>query len=192
MARARSAAPASGERLWSHKRLLQAGSAAAAIGSILALALTVSDRVTGLFGDDGGKPRVFVDGVDVEVMTLRTFLETTKGDDPSATSAYKKEDLDSDVLAVAVRARYENGSLDDKFDGTETLQARDADGHPVVVGDPQTAEYFLHEENDMCDCEDFFFLPRARSDYRVVVKIRRRGAPASEPVASGKSAWYSP
>ena len=61
--------------LVSYKRVLQAGSVAAALGSILALALTVGDRVSGLVGNDGA-PRVRIESVKLENMPLHTFLVT--------------------------------------------------------------------------------------------------------------------
>jgi hypothetical protein len=174
--------------LVSYKRVLQAGSVAAAFGSILALALTVGDRVSGLVGKDGA-PRVRIESVKLENMPLRTFLVTKEqvtSDDPTG---YTKKELGSDVLAVDMDLLYEHSSRGVPFPGRLTLQQRSGSGGSIVVVDVLPHQFVLDDGVDSCGCHDFFFLPQRGREYRVEVQILRPNMPKSEPLADYTSDW---
>jgi hypothetical protein len=173
----------------SQKRLIQAGSLAAALGSILGLAFTVGDRVTGLFGHDDSTPRVHIEKVALDTMSLRTFLVTKKAHTPGAPFGYTKKELDRDVLVVDIRAQYAHSSRGVSFPVSLTLEARGRDGRIEPV-DAFSANYVLDDSNDSCGCHEYFRLPLRGREYRVEMQILRPNAPVSEPLDESASDWY--
>ena len=170
----------------SYKRVLQAGSVAAAFGSILALALTVGDRVSGLVGNDGA-PRVRIESVKLENMPLQTFLVTKEqltSDDPTG---YTQKELRSEVLAVNMDLLYEHSSRGVPFPGRLTLQQRS--GGSIAVVEVLQHQFVLDDSADSCGCHDFFFLPQRGREYRVEVQILRPNLPKSAPLADYTSDW---
>ncbi len=127
MGTTRSAAVAApGDRVVSQKRLLQAGSLAAALASILGLVFTVGDRVTGQFSHGQTTAHVQIDDLSLTKMSLRTFLVTKKAHVPGTPFGYGKKELDDPVLVVDVRARYAHSSRGVPFPVKLTLEARRA------------------------------------------------------------------
>ena len=172
----------------SYKRVLQAGSVAAALGSILALALTVGDRVSGLVGNDGA-PRVRIESVKLENMPLQTFLVTKEqltSDDPTG---YTQKELRSEVLAVNMDLLYEHSSRGVPFPGRLTLQQRSGSGGSIAVVEVLQHQFVLDDSADSCGCHDFFFLPQRGREYRVEVQILRPNLPKSAPLADYTSDW---
>jgi hypothetical protein len=170
----------------SHRRLLQLGSAAAALGSVLALLFTVGDRISGLFGDEGG-PRVRIDRVELEAMSLRTYLVTKKRRKPPF--GYPPKELDSDVLVVSFRARYEHSAAGVLFPAWLTLLTREGD-RPVTVEEPLERFYNLDASDDSCGCHEIFRLPPRGREYRAQVQIMSPEAPDSQPLDEKESDWY--
>ena len=174
--------------LVSYKRVVQAGSVAAALGSILALALTVGDRVSGLGGHDGA-PRVRIESVKLENMPLQTFLATKEqltSDDPTG---YTQKELRREVLAVNMDMLYDHSSRGVPFPGRLTLQERSGTGGKIGLVDVLQHQFVLDDSADSCGCHDFFFLPQRGREYRVEVQILRPNQPKSEPLANYTSAW---
>ena len=157
------------EGLFSQKRLIQAGSIAAAIGSILGLAFTIGDRFTGVFGSDAA-PKPELRGVTIERMTLRMYLATrtnpTVGDKPD----YSEKERASDVLVVDVRASYAHAKTGEHFPVRITLERRARNGSADVVS-PHLLQYYFESETDECVCHDYFELPRQPGAYRAEVQI---------------------
>lgn len=174
----------------SHKRLLQIGSAAAALGSVLALVFTVGDRVSGLFENDG-TPRVRIDRVELETMPFRTYLVTKDAKLPNELPRYgSKTDLDRDVLVVSFPARFERSSRGVLFPARLTLQARNRDDRIVAV-DAFQLQVVLDAGDDDCACHAYFPLRSRGQEYRVEVQISRPSAPAgSDPLDEERSDWY--
>jgi hypothetical protein len=172
----------------SHKRLLQVGSAAAAIGSVLALVFTVGDRVSGLFEGDGG-PRVRVDGVELEAMPLQTYLETKAREKPPF-SEYKPKELQGDVLVVSFHAEFKGSAPGVRFPYWLTLLGRRKTR--VVTVEPPLERYVNVEKvDDECACYENFVLPPRGREYRAQVQIMDPdGSPHSQPLAEAKSDWY--
>jgi hypothetical protein len=172
----------------SHKRLLQIGSAAAAIGSVLALVFTVGDRVSGLFESDDG-PGVRVDRVELEAMPLRTYLVTKEREKPPF--HYTAKELDSDVLVVSFRARYKGSAAGVKFPFWLTLLER-KNGRAVTVEEPLEGYHNMQKPDDECDCHEIFQLPPRGREYRAQVQIMDPEAPSpdSQPLAEAQSDWY--
>ena len=171
-----------------HKRLLQIGSAAAAIGSVLALVFTVGDRVSGLFESDEG-PRVRVDRVELEAMPLRTYLVTKEREKPPF--HYKPTELESDVLVVSFRARYKGSAAGVKFPFWLTLLER-KNGRAVTVEEPLEGYHNMQKPDDECGCHEIFQLPPRGRGYRAQVQIMDPEAPSpdSQPLAEARSDWY--
>lgn len=172
----------------SYKRVLQAGSIAAAFGSILALALTVGDRISGWVGSEGG-PRVRIESVELENMPLKTFLVTKEQLTPDEPTGYTPKELSRGVLAVSMDLLYERSSRGVPFPGRLTLQQRSDGGGGIDVVDVLQHQFVLDDSIDSCGCHDFFFLPRRGREYRVEVQVLRPGQPKSEPLADYTSDW---
>jgi hypothetical protein len=175
----------------SHKRLLQLGSVAAALGSVLALALTVGDRVSGLF-EDNGTVRVRIDRVKLETLPLRTYLVTKEGHRLNERMGYSETELESDVLVANVDARYEHSSRGVEFPARLILQARrGSTGRVMAAEAPLDARYVLEDGSDQCGCHEFFFIPSRGRQYRVEVQILRPNSPGSTPLDENASDWLS-
>ena len=188
VARAVEADGASRTRLFSLRRLLQLGSAAAAIGSILGLAFTVGDRAVGLFAN-GNATGVHVERVMLETMPFRTYLETREKRTEVTGLGYSQPDLDADVLVVDYDTRFEGWTKGATFDVDLVLQTRDGAGRVKTV-DHHEMKQTLDAANDYCGCYTFFFVPRASAAYRVEVQILRPNARDAQPLKRGKSDWY--
>jgi hypothetical protein len=174
----------------SHKRLLQIGSAAAAIGSVLALVFTVGDRASGLLkGNDGG-PRVSVADVELEPMSLQQYLVTKERKTPPFPPQYTEKDLQRDVLVVTFHAEYNESAPGVRFPYWITLLGRK--GTRVVVAEPPLERNaLLKKADDACDCHEVFNLPPRGRQYRAQVQIMDPEAPPnSQPIAEAKSDWY--
>jgi hypothetical protein len=168
--------------------LLRAGSVAAAIGSVLALFFTVGDRVSALFDDDSGAPRVRIESVELEKMSLRTFLETRKGGE---FGDYSDKELDREVIVANIDARYEHSSRGVPFPAKLILETRASDGRAHPVGEPFELDYTLDAADDTCGCHEWFDLPSHGRQYRVEVQIMRpSNAAYSAPLADKASDWY--
>jgi hypothetical protein len=186
----RSAAVAApGDRVVSQKRLLQAGSLAAALASILGLVFTVGDRVTGQFSHGQTTAHVQIDDLSLTKMSLRTFLVTKKAHVPGTPFGYEKKELDDQVLVVDVRARYAHSSRGVPFPVKLTLEARRADGSIDAV-DSASESYVLDAGKDSCGCSEYFRIPQRGREYRVEMQVLRPNAPTSEPLDQRASNWY--
>jgi hypothetical protein len=177
------------DRLVSQRRLVQAGSLAAAIASILGLVFTVGDGVTGLFAHSDSTAHVQIDDVSLEKMSLRTFLSTKKAHVPGTPFGYTKQELDDQVLVADVRARYAHSSRGVPFPVKLSLQGRGADGSIHEV-DAASESYVLDAGQDSCGCSEYFRIPQPGREYRVELQILRPNAPTSEPLGVRTSSWY--
>jgi hypothetical protein len=178
------------ERLISQKRVIQAGTLAAAIASILGLVFTIGDRITGAFSHGGGAAQVKIDDVRLETMQLRTYLATKARSTPGQLVGYSKKELDSTVLVVDVAARYANSSRGVSFPVHMTLESRGANGAVRVV-DSFSGEYVLDAGTDSCGCHEWFRIPARSRAYRVELQVLRPNAPAAAaPLAEKDSDWY--
>lgn len=175
-------------RVFSLKRLLQLGSAAAALASILGLAFTIGDRALGLFASESAAG-VQIEKVALEPMTFRTYLETREGRTDVTGLGYSQEDLDAQVLAVAYDARFGGWAKGATFDVGLTLQTRDRKGQVKSI-DKHQMKQTLDAADDFCGCNTFFFVPR-RGRYRVDLQIYRPNAPAAEPLQRKLSDWQA-
>lgn len=175
----------------SHKRLLQIGSAAAAIGSVLALVFTLGDRASGLLAGDEGGPRVSIDSVKLETMPLRTYLVTKKGMKlNSKPPGFSPKELRDEVLVVKTAAEFTQSSKGVSFPATLTLEARGDDGRIVAVDEPLHNDYVLDDSPDTCGCYEYFFLPPRGREYRVTVQVLRPNAPPGRsPLDEEESEW---
>jgi hypothetical protein len=171
------------------KRLLHAGSIAAAIGAILGLFFTVGDRVTGVFDDDGSEtPSAELHGVSVQRMTLRAYIATRTKLSPDDRPDYSEKEMDADVLAVDVRAQYSNARRKEHFPVVLTLERRDAKGRPVAV-QTHRQEYYLETDDDKCVCHDRFPIPAGAHALRVQVQLLDPDLNVTSPVDQLESEW---
>jgi hypothetical protein len=169
-----------------YKRLLQAGSAAAALGSILALAFTVGDRMLGLFGN-AARPHVVQEAVTLERMPYGTYLETKEGQ--TSFQGYKTKDLDTNVLAVDFPTRFEGSSKGAIYGIQLTVLGRDRKGRTETIAQDKR-EVALDDSFDSCPCHEFYPLRARDVKYRVIARVLRPNSPRSEPLAQKESAWY--
>lgn len=172
----------------SYKRVLQAGSVAAALGSILALVLTVGTQFSGLFGSDG-TPRVHIKSVKLEPMPLGSYVMTYDPPGPGEPTGYTKKELDGKVLAVSIDMQYENATRGGHFRGILTLDERTRPGGRLLPPFSLRHDYALNAGRDSCVCHDFFFLSRPGSEYRVKVQILRPNLPHAQPFAEYTTEW---
>jgi hypothetical protein len=176
------------ERLFSYKKLLQAGSAAAAIAAILGVIFTVSDRARGLFGSEA-RPGIHLEQLGLEGMPLKTYLRTKEGVTSFRGLGYTPTELASKVLAVDFDARFEGSSKGASYPIRLTLQGRDSKGQVENV-DQEQDDYALDAGVDSCGCHSFFFLRARDAAYRVIAQVLRPDEPTSEPLAEKESTWY--
>jgi hypothetical protein len=175
-------------RLLSLRRLLQLGSAAAAVASILGLAFAVGDRAVSVFGS-GGATGVRLEQVTLETMPFRTYLETREKRKDVTGLGYSQRDLDSEVLAVDYDTRFEGWSKGATFEVDLALQTRDGEGRVKTVDEHQMKQT-LDAADDFCGCYTFFFVPAGNATYRVEVQILRPNAPDAQPLKRRHSDWY--
>ena len=175
-------------RLFSYNRLLQAGSAAAAIATILGLAFTVSDRTLGLFGSET-RPGVYLESLKLEAMPFETYLKSKEGMTSVRGLGYEPKVLASNGLAVDYDARFEGSSKGASYPIRVTLQRRNSKGQIDNV-DQEQNDHALDADVDSCGCHTFFFLRERDATYRVVAQILRPGSPGAEPLTEKESAWY--
>ena len=177
------------ESLLSYRRLLQAGSVAATLGSIVGLAFTVGDRVTATFRY-AERTGVHVEHVAVtEAIPLRDYFATRENRTDVDGLGFSEEELARDVLVVDYDARFEGGTKGEAFLFDRTLQRRGADGRITIVGrqsEPQT----LDAADDSCGCFDYFFLRGRGAEYRVVIEVKRPNAPNADPIQRRESDWF--
>jgi hypothetical protein len=173
---------------FAYKRLLQIGSAAAALGSIVGLFLTVGDHARSFLGSNPATG-VHLEKVALEPMPFRTYLKTRENEDNLTGLGYSRKDLAADVLAVDYDARFKGWSKGATFPVKLTLQARDAAGRPKALAEHDMKET-LDARDDSCGCHSFFFVPKRGVTYRVSVQILRPGAPDANPLQSIESTWY--
>lgn len=179
------------ESLLSYRRLVQAGSVAAALGSIVGLAFTVGDRVAAPFRDEE-RTGVHLEQVTVtEAIPLRDYFTTRENRAATDIDAlgFSEEELAHDVLVVDYDARFEGGTKGEAFLFDRTLQRRGADGRITVVerqSEPQT----LDAADDSCGCFEYFFLPGRGAEYRVVVEVKRPSSPNADPIQREESDWF--
>jgi hypothetical protein len=174
--------------LFSQKRLIQAGSVAAAIASIFGLALTVGDRVTGLFGSDA-TPKPELHEVAIDRIKLRTYLATRTNPTIDDKPDYTPKELKSDVVVVDIRASYAHAKTGEHFPVRITLERRAPTGSADVVSS-HTVQYYFESETDQCVCHDYFELPRQPGAYRAEVQILDPSGRRSELVIDqAESRW---
>ena len=176
--------------LFSQKRLIQAGSVAAAIGSILGLAFTVGDRVTGLFGGDAA-PRPELHGVTIQKMKLRTYLATRTNPTIDDNPNYSQKQLENDVVVVDVRARFAHSKTSEHFPVRITLERRARDGSADVMTQ-HLYQYYLEADTDDCVCHDRFPLPARPGEYRAEVQILDPSGRKSELVIDQDTSPWLP
>jgi hypothetical protein len=169
---------------------LQAGSAAAALGSILALAFTVGDRALGLFGN-AARSAIDQEEVRLERMTLRRYLETKEGRTSVQGLGYKPKELATKVLAVDFPTRFEGSYKGARYVIEVTLLGRNSKGRTETINQYQN-EYALDDSFDSCACYESFPLRARDVAYRVIVRVLRPKSPRSKPLAQKESAWYPP
>jgi hypothetical protein len=185
-------ADASRRQFFSQRRLVQTGSVAAALGSILGLVFTVGDRARGYFERDEGTG-VQIERVALETsMPLRTYFKVRENRDDVRGLGFTEEELDKEVLIVDYDVRFEGGSKGVEYLFNRALQRRDVSGRITTVGAPRSDPRTLDADDDQCGCTDYFFFPDRGAMYRVVVEIRRPNAPSAEPLDRGESNWYTP
>jgi hypothetical protein len=177
------------DRLVSQRRLIQAGSLAAAVASILGLVLTVGDRALAQFRHADSSAHVRIDDLSLEKMSLRTFLATKKDRAPGAPLGYTKQELDDQVLVADIRARYSNASRGVPFPVKLSLEIRRRDGSVAEV-DAVSENYVLDAATDSCGCSEYFRIPEHGREYRVEMQVLRPNAPTSEPIDQRTSGWY--
>ena len=176
------------ERLFTYKRLLQAGSAAAALGSIFALTFTIGDRALGLFRNEA-RPGVHLTQVTLEKMQYGTYLLTKEGV-TSLQGEGTPTQLATDVLAVNFDATFEGSAKGTPYPIRVTLQTRDPKGRIDQNVDSDTDPYLLDDDDDTCGCHTFFSLARRGVAYRAGVQIFRPNAPNAQPLAEKQSEWW--
>jgi hypothetical protein len=169
--------------------MIQAGSLAAAVASILGLAFTVGDRVLSQFQHGDTTAHVRIDDLALEKMSLRTFLTTKRPHVPGTPFGYTKRELDAQVLVVDVRAQYSNSSRGVPFPVKLSLETRRRDGSVAQV-DAISENYVLDAGTDSCGCSEHFRLPQRGREYRVEMQVLRPNAPTAEPLDQHTSGWY--
>jgi len=177
------------DRLVSQRRLIQLGSLAAALASILGLVFTVGDRVLGQLRHDDGTAHVRIDDVSLEQMSLRTYLTTKTAHVPGTPFGYTKRELAEQVLVADIRALYSHSSRGVPFPVRLTLESRGKDGSVVEV-DSVSENYVLNAATDSCGCSEYFRIPRRGREYRVEMQVLRPNAPTSQPLDRHTSDWY--
>ena len=173
----------------SYRRLVQAGSVAAALGSIVGLAFTVGDRVAAPFRDEE-RTGIHLEQVAVtEAIPLRDYFATRENRTDVDGLGFTKAELARDVLVVDYDARFEGGTKGEAFLFDRTLQRRGADGRITIV-DRQSEPQTLDSADDSCGCFDYFFFPGRGAEYRVVVEVKRPNAPNADPIQRRESEWF--
>jgi hypothetical protein len=172
---------------FAYKRLVQLGSAAAAVASIVGLFLTVGDRARSLFGSSTTHG-VHLEKVVLEQMPFRTYLKTRENEDKVTGLGYSSKDLAANVFAVDFDARFKGWTKGAAFPVKLTLERRDATGHSSFA--EHDVVETLDAPDDFCGCHSFFFVPKRGASYRVSVQVFRPHAPNAEPLQSVESTWY--
>lgn len=168
------------------RRMIQLGSAAAAVASILGLAFTVGDKVTGAFAS--GQPRVGIRAVSVETMSLRSYLDTKAGHIPGQPYGYSKKDLDSRVIVADLGVQWSHAYTGDRFPANLTLQRRARNGS-IVSADAYSESFGLNAGEDSCGCHAWFRIPKHPGPYRVSLQIMRPNEPSADPLDERASDW---
>ncbi len=171
----------------SQRSVIQAGTIAAAVASIVGLAFTVGDRVTGLFSSSDTTPRVKIDGVALETMPLKTYL-LTDVHPPPLPLPFSAKKLARDVLVVDVRAHFVHAPRGGTFPTLLFLERRTPDGPDPVAS--QSLGYFLNSNDDQCGCHAWFGIPPQHGQYRVRLQIFRPNNSSSQPMDERASPWY--
>jgi hypothetical protein len=166
--------------------VIQAGTVAAALASIIGVAFTVGDRVTGLFSSSDTTPRVKIDRVGLERMSLKTYLLTDVHPTPLPLP-YTAKERARDVLVMDLRARYVHAARGGTFPAMLFLERRTDSGAAAVK--PQSIEYYLDANDDQCGCHAWFSIPRSHGQYRIRVQIFRPNGGGSQPLDEGTSDW---
>jgi hypothetical protein len=177
------------ESLLSYRRLVQAGSAAAAVGSIVGLLFTVGDRIAAPFRDEE-RTGIHLEQVAVtEAIPLRDYFATRENRTDTSKTGFSERELDRDVLVVDYDARFEGGTKGEAFLFDRTLQRRGPDGRITIV-DMRADQQTLDAADDSCGCFDYFFFPGRGAEYRVVVEVKRPTAPNADPIQRRESEWF--
>ena len=172
----------------SQRNVIQAGTVAAALASIIGLVFTVGDRVTGLFGSSDTTPRVKIDDVALETMPLKTYLLTDVHPTPLPLP-YTAKERARDVLVMNLDARYLHATRGGTFPAMLFLERRTSHGAAAVT--PQSTSYYLDTNDDQCGCHTWFALPRKHGQYRIRVQIFHPNSSASQPLDEQTSDWTS-
>jgi hypothetical protein len=170
----------------SQRSLIQAGAVAAALASIIGVAFTVGDRVTGLFGSSESTPRVTIDDVALEKMSLKQYLQTDVHPTP-VPLPYTAKARARTVLVMDLRARYVHAARGGIFPATLVLERRTSGGAATVI--PHQMDYYLDTNDDQCECHDWFPLPAKPGEYRIRAQIFRPNGGSSEPLDERASDW---
>jgi hypothetical protein len=179
--------PSERRRLLSYKTLVQVGGGAAAVASVLGLALTIGDRTFGLFESDA-PPGPHLEEVRLETMPLGAYYVAKKGPGSLEGLRYTKAELDSNELVVNFDARFEGSTKAVAYPVRLTLLTRDSSGK-VHVGEPRQDNYTMDKSDDHCGCSDVFVVhPRHGESYQVLAQIL---SPNGTAVLQDRpSAWY--
>jgi hypothetical protein len=167
--------------------MIQLGSAAAALASILGLAFTLGDKVTGAFAG-GSKPHVGIHAVSLQTMSLRNYLDTKVGHTPGAPYGYSKKDLDSRVLVADLAVQWSHDYPGDRFPANLTLQRRQTDGS-IVTADAYSETFGLDRGDDSCGCHAWFKIPKRPGPYRVNLQVMHPNDPVADPLDERASDW---
>lgn len=172
---------------FAYRRLVQVGSAAAALASIVGLFFTVGDRARGLFGSSSSDG-VHLEKVVVDRMPFRAYLKTRENEDNVTGLGYSSADLAASVLAVDFDAGFKGWTKGAVFPVKLTLESRNAAGRSSFA--THDVKETLDAANDYCGCHSFFFVPKQAASYRVTVQVfRPDNAPQSNPLQSIETGW---
>lgn len=174
--------------------VLQAGSVAAAIGSILGLVAVLAPGLLPGGGDDGIREVTAVlpkgqeiklgiaeEGA-VERMTFGRWLALETGSTAGSSPAERRRP----GVNVHYSAKFPGFALGAPFRARFTL--KDQAG---VTRHLHMTKGRLDADRDECRCSEFVPVPVGPKSYRVLVELFRPGAPYSAPVLGQHTDWFS-
>ena len=179
--------------------VLQAGSVAAAITSILGLVVIFAPglvRGLSLGGGDGSAERevtvevskgqeiklAIADKAAVERMTFGKWLRDETGTDAGVSAAERRRP----GVNVHYRAKFPGFALGSPFRARFSL--KDEAG---VTSGVHVTKGRLDADSDECRCAEFVPVPVAPKSYRVLVELYRPGAPFAAPVIGAYTDFFS-
>lgn len=167
------------------KRLVQLGSAAAALASIVGLLFTVGDRASGIFG--GPHYGIELEQIALARTPFATYLTTREDKQEVSGVGYSADDLRTKGLAVDFDLAFKGWTKGSSFKVKLLLDSRDAAGRPSFAFHDLTET--LNAANDHCVCHTFFFVPKQAKRVRITVQVFRAGAGNSQPLQATQSRW---